>query len=91
MLRLAQAPRRALGLPLTTLLLNYLIHGSGSWGRVFVVYSLGMDPKDPTLVRFHVLKYMCVCALCILSLFLDFYVSLETFFCIVNKPKYVLF
>ena len=32
--------------------MDYLIHGSGKWGHVYVFYSLGVGPKGPTLVRF---------------------------------------
>ena len=28
----------------------------GRWGRVSVIYSLGLGLKDPALVRFHVIK-----------------------------------
>jgi len=28
----------------------------GRWGRVSVIYSLGVGLKDPALVRFHVIK-----------------------------------
>ena len=39
--------------------LDYLIQGSGGWGhvtRVSMVYPPRVDPKDPALVRFHVIK-----------------------------------
>ena len=36
--------------------LNYLIHSSSGWSRVFVVYSLRMGLKGLALVRFHVIK-----------------------------------
>ena len=38
-------------------LLNYLIHSFDDWSRVFKIYSseLGVGPKDPTLVKFHVI------------------------------------
>jgi hypothetical protein len=37
-------------------LLDYLIHGSGGWGHVSGVYSPGVGPKGPVLVKFHVKK-----------------------------------
>jgi len=33
-----------------------LIHGSSEWGCVSGVYSSGVSPKGPALVRFHVIK-----------------------------------
>jgi hypothetical protein len=36
--------------------LNYLIHGSGSWGRVSGVYYPRVSTKSPTLVRFLIIK-----------------------------------
>ena len=35
--------------------LHYLIHSSDGWSCVSVVYSLGVGPKGPTLVRFHLI------------------------------------
>ena len=36
--------------------LDYLMHGSGKWGHISVVYSSVVGPKCPTLVRFHFKK-----------------------------------
>ena len=36
--------------------MDYLIHSSGRQSRVSWVYSLGVGPKDLSLVRFHVIK-----------------------------------
>jgi len=45
-----------LGSICTIVPLDYLIHGFGGWGRVSMVYSLGVGAKGPTLVRFHIIK-----------------------------------
>ena len=40
-----------LGVPL-----DYVIHGFGRWGFIFVVYLPRVDPKGPALVRFSIKK-----------------------------------
>lgn len=39
---------------------DYVIHGSGGWGRASVVYSLGLGTKGPALVRFRVIQKNCL-------------------------------
>jgi hypothetical protein len=36
--------------------MNYLIHGSGGWGRVSKVYYPRVGPKGTTLVRLPVIE-----------------------------------
>ena len=38
------------------LLLDCLIHGSGGWGFVSVVYQSGVGPKGPALRGFRIIK-----------------------------------
>ena len=38
------------------LLLDCLIHDSSEWGHVSMVYSPGVGPKGPSLVRFYVIN-----------------------------------
>ena len=40
--------------------MDYVIHGSGGWGRASVVYSLGLGTKGPALVRFRVIQKNCL-------------------------------
>ena len=35
-----------------------MIHGSGRWGFIFVVYLPRVDPKGPALVRFNIKEKM---------------------------------
>ena len=46
-----------LGVPL-----DYVIHGSGRWGFIFVVYLPRVDPKGPALVRFNIKKNAKCCS-----------------------------
>lgn len=42
--------------PPMALLLDCLIHDSGEWGHVSMVYSPGVGPKGPSLVSIYVIK-----------------------------------
>ena len=49
-------PRHSRFDPPMALLLDCLIHDSSEWGHVSMVYSLGVGPKGPSLVRFYVIN-----------------------------------
>ena len=63
--------------------LDYLIHGSSGWDYVSMVYFLGVGPKGPALVRFHIItkkqiEYVLYCRVS----FMEKIIFLYSIFCL---------
>ena len=63
--------------------LDYLIHGSSGWDCVSMVYFLGVGPKGPALVRFHIItkkqiEYVLYCRVS----FMEKIIFLYSIFCL---------